>query len=144
MSTPISLSPILGCFVRAAKRDFPEAQSAKIADHQADIDQTTSESDHHRARRCALWAIEMADEKDRTHPHWKQIKELQEVWKDTWFGLDFGAADALPGTQHGGVGKPEPSKTSGSNGRRTQWRSPRQSARRPGGSTLRGKHAWSN
>lgn len=108
MSTPLSPSPIIGCFIRAANRDFPESESIKIAGHQAAIDHTTSEVDHHRARRCALWAIEMADEKDRTHPHWKQIKEIHEVWKDTWFGLEFGVADAAPGGQHGMVGKAEP------------------------------------
>jgi hypothetical protein len=108
MTTPISPSPILECFVRAVKEDFPKEQSAKIVSHQAEIDQTTSEGDHHRARRCALWAIEMADEKDRSHPRWKQIKELHQVWKDTWFALEFAGADALPGSQHGMVGKAEP------------------------------------
>jgi hypothetical protein len=108
MTTPISPSPILGCFTRAVHRDFPEAESAKVAAHQSEIDKTNSEGDHKRARRCALWAIEMADEKDRTHPHWKQIKEAHQVWKDTILAIDFGVMDAAPGAQHGEVGKAEP------------------------------------
>jgi hypothetical protein len=109
MTDPISPSPILGVFTRAVARDFPESESSKLAAHQADIDGTNSQGDHHRARRCALWAIEMADEKDRSHPRWKEIKELHQVWKDMWFGLEFGAADAIPGSgTKGVVGKAEP------------------------------------
>jgi hypothetical protein len=84
-----SPSPILGCFTEAVQRDFPAAQSAKLAAHQAAISRTTSRGDAHRARRCAEWAITMADDKDQSHPRWRELKELHQVWKDTWFGLEF-------------------------------------------------------
>ncbi len=32
----------------------------------------------------------MADDKDQSHPRWREIKELHQEWKDTWFGLEFG------------------------------------------------------
>jgi len=31
----------------------------------------------------------MADDKDQSHPRWRELKELHQVWKDTWFGVEF-------------------------------------------------------
>jgi hypothetical protein len=38
----------------------------------------------------------MADDKDQKHPRWEQIKELHQIWKDTWYGFECGVVDALP------------------------------------------------
>ncbi len=32
----------------------------------------------------------MADDKNQSHPKWREIKELHQEWKDTWFGVEFG------------------------------------------------------
>jgi hypothetical protein len=51
----------------------------------------------------------MAVEKGSAHPHWDRLKERHQIWKDEWFGIEFGVGDALPGTgSHHVVGKPEP------------------------------------
>jgi hypothetical protein len=89
MPVPRSPSPILECFVRAAQRQFPESELAKLKAHDAAIQQTTSVGDGHRARRCAQWAIEKSDDPARSHPRWREIKELHQVWKDIWFGVEF-------------------------------------------------------
>jgi hypothetical protein len=106
MAHPTSPSPILGCFIRAVERDFPDQEKAKIAAHQAAIDATTSDGDAQRARHCAVWAIRKADDKSRNYPRWEELKELHKIWIDTWFGFDFGVHDALPHDHI--VGKPEP------------------------------------
>jgi hypothetical protein len=31
----------------------------------------------------------MADDRDRSHPRWREMKELHQVWKDIWFGTEF-------------------------------------------------------
>ncbi len=109
MATPISPSPIIEVFVNEVQASFPEAESEKIASHEAAIAQTTSEGDPHRARLCVKWAIKMADDKHQKHPRWAQLKERHQIWKDEWFALDFGIADALPGTgSHHVVGKATP------------------------------------
>jgi hypothetical protein len=90
MPNESSPSPIIGCFVRAVERELPSSESAKLAAHQAAIARTTSKGDAHRARRCAEWAITMADDKDQAHPRWRELKELHRVWQDTWFGVHFG------------------------------------------------------
>jgi hypothetical protein len=51
----------------------------------------------------------MADDKNRKHPRWEQLKERHRIWKDDWSAFDFGVADALPGSSaHKVVGKAEP------------------------------------
>jgi hypothetical protein len=90
MSKILSPSPMIECFVRNANEQFPEAERAKLDSFRTRIESTTSSADAHRSRRCAEWAIEMADDKDQAHPRWKEIKELHQVWKDTWFGLEMG------------------------------------------------------
>jgi len=109
MAELISPSPIIGVFVSEAHASFPESESGKLAAYGDAIAKTTSEGDHHRARLCVDWAIKMSDDKDQKHPRWEQFKELHQIWKDTWFGIDFGLGDAVPlsGT-HGAVGKAEP------------------------------------
>ena len=89
MAETQSPSPIILCFVRAVQRDFPEVEQEKLKSHEAAIQQTTSKGDSHRARRCAEWAIEMSDDKDQSHPRWKELRELHEIWKDIWFGTEF-------------------------------------------------------
>jgi hypothetical protein len=83
-------SPLLGTFVRSARKSFPSGQSALLDGHAEAIGRTTSEPDHRRARHCALWAIEKADDRNQAHPRWHEIKELHQIWKDTWFGVEFG------------------------------------------------------
>ncbi len=90
MSKILSPSPMLECFVRNVQEDFPEAE-AKKADRFAEaISRSDSRADTERAHRCFHWAFKMADDKSQSHPRWKEIKELHQEWKDTWFGLDFG------------------------------------------------------
>jgi hypothetical protein len=109
MANVSSPSPIIELFVNAAHQTFPEAEKIKLAAYNDAIATTTSQGDHHRARLCARWAITMADDENRTHPRWEQLKERHQMWKDEFFGLEFGLADATPfsGT-HGLVGKAEP------------------------------------
>ncbi len=92
MSEILTPSPILECFVRNAQEDFPSEEAAKADRFAEAISHTTSEADTERARRCFHWAFTMADDKSRSHPRWREIKELHQEWKDTWFGLDFGLA----------------------------------------------------
>ena len=88
---------------------FPDDEKSKLAQHEEQIAQTTSDGDHHRARLCGRWAIRMANDKNQKHPRWEQLKERHQLWKDEWFAFDFGVADAVPGSgTHHLVGKAEP------------------------------------
>jgi hypothetical protein len=89
MTDPTSPSPIIECFLRGFKDFLPDDQKAKLETHQDAIAATTSDGDHARARRCAVWAIEAADDKDAAHPRWKEVKELHKIWKDTLLGAEF-------------------------------------------------------
>jgi hypothetical protein len=90
MSKILSPSPILESFVRNIHEEFPPEEAAK-ADRFGDaISRTTSEADSQRAHRCLHWAVEMADDKSQSHPRWREIKQLHQEWKDTWFGMEFG------------------------------------------------------
>ena len=90
MSKILSPSPMLECFVRNVHEDFPKDEAAKTEPFVEAISYSTSEADSERARRCFHWAFKMADDKSQSHPRWRQIKELHQEWKDTWFGLEFG------------------------------------------------------
>jgi len=109
MADSTSPSPIIELFVNEVRASFPESEKKKIAAHEGAIANSTSHGDHGRARLCAKWAVQMADDKNSKHPRWEQLKERHQLWKDEWFGLEFGLADATPlsGT-HGVVGKSEP------------------------------------
>jgi len=102
MSPTLSPSPMIECFVRNVLEEFPPAESAKVDGRAQAIEATTSEHDAARARRCAHWAFEMADDKNRSHPRWKQICELHQEWKDTWFGVEFGVMGDQGATHHPG------------------------------------------
>jgi hypothetical protein len=109
MAATTSPSPIIDVFVSQVNESFPESEKEKIAVHEGDIAKTTSDGDHHRARLCARWAIKMAADKDSKHRHWDRLKERHQIWKDEWFGLEFGIGDATPiSGSFGVVGKPEP------------------------------------
>jgi hypothetical protein len=104
-----SPSPIIEVFVREVHATFPDSETEKLATHAAEIAATTSDADPHRARLCAKWAIRMANDKNQKHPRWEQLKERHQMWKDEWFAVDFGLADALPGSgTHHLVGRAEP------------------------------------
>jgi hypothetical protein len=90
MSKPLSPSPMLDLFVRNVQEQFPKVEAAKVERFADAISKSTSDADPKRARRCFHWAFEMADDKNQTHPRWREIKELHQEWKDTWFGLEFG------------------------------------------------------
>lgn len=94
-------SPILEAFVRAVAEKLPADQREKLKGYEASIATTTDAEDRHRARHCALWAIHLASDKELPHPGWRRIKELHEVWKDLWFGIDYGLVQE-------GTGKREP------------------------------------
>jgi hypothetical protein len=81
---------MLESFVRNIKETFPEEEASKVDAFAEAIAKTTSEADSKRAHRCFHWAVEMADDKNQSHPRWREIKELHQEWKDTWFGLEFG------------------------------------------------------
>ena|ERR1700722_1074058 len=88
MSNQVSPSPIIECFLR--NLNLPDDQKAALAKHDDAIAATTSEGDEERALHCAIWAIKASDEKSASHPRWKEIKEAHQIWKDTWFGAEFG------------------------------------------------------
>jgi len=90
MSKTLSPSPMLELFVRNVQEEFPKEEAAKVERFADVIAQSNSDADSKRARRCFHWAFAMADDKDQSHPRWKEIKELHQEWKDTWFGLEFG------------------------------------------------------
>ena len=109
MAKSTSPSPIIEVFVREVHASFPDDEKSKLAQHEEQIAQTTSDGDHHRARLCGRWAIRMANDKNQKHPRWEQLKERHQLWKDEWFAFDFGVADAVPGSgTHHLVGKAEP------------------------------------
>ena len=80
---------------------MPDDQLEKLEACEASIATTTDAEDRRRARRCALWAIHVASDKELSHPEWRRIKELHEVWKDLWFGIEYGLVQE-------GTGKREP------------------------------------
>jgi hypothetical protein len=92
---------MLETFVRAVQRDFPPEEQEKLAAHEAAVAGTTDREDARRARHCALWAIRLADDKAAAHPRWAELRELHQVWKDVWFGIEFGRSKAAgPGPNH--------------------------------------------
>lgn len=111
MANPISPSPIIEVFVSEVHASFPEVERQKIASYAEAISKTTSDGDSHRARLCVRWAIRMADDKNRKHPRWEQLKERHQIWKDDWFALEFAMGDAIhiSGSHHI-VGKAEPTE----------------------------------
>jgi hypothetical protein len=109
MAKSTSPSPIIEVFVREAHASFPDGEKEKLVKYEEEIATTTSDGDPHRARLCAKWAIRSANDKNQTHPRWAQLKERHQLWKDEWFGFEFGVADAFPGSgTHHKVGKAEP------------------------------------
>ena len=84
-------SPLLGTFVRSATKVFPADQRTALDKYEEAISQTTSRKDPERARHCALWAIAKAADRDQRHPRWREVKELHRIWKDAWFGAEFGS-----------------------------------------------------
>jgi hypothetical protein len=90
MTDNVSPSPIIECFLTCLKEFLPADQNAKLQKHDKAIATTTSDGDESRALRCAIWAIKAASNKSGSHPRWKEIKEVHNVWKDTWFGAEFG------------------------------------------------------
>ena len=104
MAKLITPSPILGVFVSSVREQFPSAQQAKLSLHEDALQHTNSAADGHRARHCALWAIEQAKNKSASHPRWEELKEKHEIWKELWFALEFGIGDITSRA----VGPPEP------------------------------------
>jgi hypothetical protein len=90
MSKLVSPSPIIESFVENVREAFPAAEVLKLERFSVGIGSTTSAADPHRARRCVEWAIEMADDRNQSHPRWREFKELHQSWKDAWFALEFG------------------------------------------------------
>jgi hypothetical protein len=90
MSKALTPSPMLELFVRNVQEQFPKDEAGKSERFAEAISKSTSAADSKRARRCFHWAFEMADDKDQSHPRWREIKELHQEWRDTWFGLEFG------------------------------------------------------
>jgi hypothetical protein len=90
MSKTLSPSPMVRLFVRNVQEQFPQEEASKVDRFRDAITRTNSDADSARARRCFHWAFEMADDKSQSHPKWRQIKELHQEWKDTWFGAEFG------------------------------------------------------
>jgi hypothetical protein len=90
MTNQLSPSPIIECFLRNFKDFLPDDQKAALAKHDGDVAATTSEGDEARALHCAIWAIKAADDKSASHPRWKELKETHRIWKDTWFGAEYG------------------------------------------------------
>src|ERR1700721_1303714 len=88
MAAPTSPSPMIELFVNEVNSSFPESERTKIAAHEDAIAKTTSDGDPHRARLCAKWAINMADDRDSKHPHWERLKERHEIWKEEWSAVE--------------------------------------------------------
>jgi hypothetical protein len=87
-------SPLLGTFVRSGQKSFPATQRGVLDTYSDAISKSTSAKDHERARHCALWAIEQAADRNQSHPRWREVKELHQIWKDAWFGTEFGTLGA--------------------------------------------------
>lgn len=83
-------SALLGTFVRSAQKTFPPDQLAKLDAYSTAVSHTTSKRDPERARRCALWAIEQSADRQQGHPRWREVREVHELWKESWFGAEFG------------------------------------------------------
>jgi hypothetical protein len=97
MTNSVSPSPVIECFLREFKDWLPDDQKAKLKEHEAAIAATTSDADRARALRCARWAVEAADDKDPTHPRWKEVKEAHALWKDSLIDAEFGLATPKSG-----------------------------------------------
>jgi hypothetical protein len=104
MADPVSPSPALGTFTRAVEQQFPPEQRSRLVAHHEAISHTTDRHDGRRARHCALWAIRLADDKGQSHPRWRAIQELHQIWKDFWFAVDFGVMTPVSG-QRGHPGR---------------------------------------
>ena len=107
MSDPKRPSLIIETFVREAQRNFPSSESCKIEPHEVEIARTTTVQDGHRARICAHWAIDIADQKDSEHPRWSKIKEAHQLWKDSVFGLKFAFGEDRTDGAIGSIGDVE-------------------------------------
>jgi hypothetical protein len=112
MTDSISPSPIIESFLRSFKDFLPDDQKAKLESHRDAIAATTSDADHVRAHHCAVWAIEAANDKNASHPRWKEVRELHQLWKDTWLGAEFSL---------GGFAGQVPVRSSIGDDVRTQW-----------------------
>jgi len=90
MSTPASPSPIVQLFVTSAREAFPPGEVAKLELHDTAVAATTSAADPYRAKRCVDWAIEHADDKERSHPWWAELRERLHAWREESSALGFG------------------------------------------------------
>lgn len=93
-----STSSLIQVFVREVEERLPSTQSEKLKAHRAAIEQTTSHHDGQRARRCAVWAIEVAGDRDLPHPRWHEIKEAHAIWRDMFWGTEYAAMTQDPGS----------------------------------------------
>jgi hypothetical protein len=91
-----SPSPIIAYLVEQLDLVLPEADKARLARHADAVAQSTHHGDLHRAWHCAGWAVDLAERSATSHlgevTH--VLKEAHKLWKDSWFGAEFGIMKA--------------------------------------------------
>lgn len=89
-----SPSPVIEYLVDQLDQVLPEFDRARLGAHGEAVARTTHHGDLHRAWRCAGWAVDLAERSG--HSHLAQaaqgLKEVHQLWKDSWFGAEFGIA----------------------------------------------------
>ena len=93
MSEPVSPSPIIDYFVHEIEPSLPDEGKARLSSYADRIAGTTHHGDFRRAWHCADWAIRVAEASSGSkHGHLVTgLKEKHTLWKDTIFGVEFGA-----------------------------------------------------
>ena len=91
-----SPSPIIEYLVEQLDLVLPEADKARLAGYADAVARSTHHGDLHRAWRCAGWAVDLAERS--AHSHLGEVthalKEKHKLWKDSWFGAEFGIMKA--------------------------------------------------
>jgi hypothetical protein len=92
-----SPSPILAYLVEQLALYLPEASKKTLGVYDDAIARTTHHGDLHRAWQCAGWAVDLAERSGQSHvgrmAH--ELKEVHKLWKDSWFGAEFGILGKL-------------------------------------------------
>jgi hypothetical protein len=90
MSSEITPSPIVQCFVQTVRDTYPPGEVAKLDTFDDAVAGTTSAADAQRAKRCVEWAVAHSDDQERPHPRWAELHERLHAWHEEWIALEFG------------------------------------------------------
>jgi len=84
-------SPVVQYLVELLDQALDEPDRQRLRAHADAVAHTTHHGDLHRAWRCAGWAVDLAEHSGHSHLA-QELKEVHQLWKDSWFGAEFGIA----------------------------------------------------